>query len=158
MAPGRRPLLTLALVAPVVLHGVELPMHAMHAVAPDELVAAGPGSRSNLYAETYYEKELECAAGCFAQPIRDDHAGIMMHHLKKAESFEDTAESAEGENRTKSYAAMYREIEIMYYELSRWDHVVRAVMEAQSTVVHGDPMFKVNGIAAGVESWPARRV
>ena len=39
----------------------------------------------------------------------------------------------------------------MYLELSRWDHVIKAVMAAQSTVVHGDPMFKVNG--TGTHFW-----
>ena len=39
----------------------------------------------------------------------------------------------------------------MYYELSRWDHVIRSLIAAQTAVVHGDPMFKVNG--TGTHFW-----
>ena len=139
--------------------GVDLPMHAVHgrvgeprAVAPGEQMASGPALRSSLYSESYYSTELECPAGCFAQPMRDDHAGIMKHHIGKAERIEEMAESSDNaENKTENYAALYREIETIYYELSRWDHVIRAVMAAQSTVVHGDPMFKVNG--TGTHFW-----
>ena len=39
----------------------------------------------------------------------------------------------------------------MYFELSRWDHVIRSLIAAQTAVVHGDPMFKVNG--TGTHFW-----
>ena len=181
-----------SLLLAVALHGVDRPLQPMlEPVASDENRTAGRNERgSSLYAasESYYSGELECPVGCFAQPVRDDHAGILRHHLNKAVSYEDTAEEEVGENRTDSYKAMYKEIQvrqlhaagpnpspcsgpdpdpdpdpdpgpnpnpkphqIMYLELSRWDHVIQAVMAAQSTVVHGDPMFKVNG--TGTHFW-----
>ena len=155
-----------SLLLAVALHGVDRPLQPMlephtTAVAPvfseaafnENRTAGHTSRRNNLYAasESYYSGELECPVGCFAQPVRDDHAGIMRHHLNKAENLEDTAEASVGENRTESYKDMYKELQIMYFELSRWDHVIQAVMAAQSTVVHGDPMFKVNG--TGTHFW-----
>eukprot|EP00964_Phaeocystis_antarctica_P002986 scaffold1586_cov33-Phaeocystis_antarctica.AAC.2 len=155
-----------SLLLAVALHGVDRPLQPMlephiAAVAPvfseaafnENRTAGHTSRRNNLYAasESYYSGELECPVGCFAQPVRDDHAGIMRHHLNKAENLEDTAEASVGENRTESYKDMYKELQIMYFELSRWDHVIQAVMAAQSTVVHGDPMFKVNG--TGTHFW-----
>ena len=109
-----------SLLLAVALHGVDRPLQPMlepHAVAPDENRTAGRHEgRSSLYAasESYYSGELECPVGCFAQPVRDDHAGIMRHHLNKAEDLEDTAEESAGENRTDSYKAMYKEIQVRH--------------------------------------------
>ncbi len=73
-----------------------------------------PEGRSSLVdmSESYFSGELKCPEGCFAQPVRDDHAGIMRHHLNKAQDFEDTAEESTGENQTKAYEEMYKEIQV----------------------------------------------
>ena len=73
-----------------------------------------PEGRSSLVdmSESYFSGELKCPEGCFAQPVRDDHAGIMRHHLNKAQDLEDTAEESTGENQTKAYEEMYKEIQV----------------------------------------------
>ena len=118
-----------SLLLAVALHGVDRPLQPMlephsTAVAPvfseaafnENRTAGHTSRRNNLYAasESYYSGELECPVGCFAQPVRDDHAGIMRHHLNKAEDYEDTAEEGAGENRTESYKAMYKEIQVRH--------------------------------------------
>jgi hypothetical protein len=106
-----------SLLLAVAVHGVDRPLQPTlypHALADQNRTAGWHEGRSSLVdmSESYFSGELKCPEGCFAQPVRDDHAGIMRHHLNKAQDFEDTAEESTGENQTKAYEEMYKEMQV----------------------------------------------